>query len=163
MWISFQCVIPPLLPETELSLIAPGIALSASFDAPVDKGYPLIQAFDFPSKEAKEDDKVVGTRYCPFDTAEAENIPSAYQGPEYGQPIPIRILISRKSEPTPILDKTFHTLCRWRAGGPIRKQCLAGYIGLPRGKYSIQIHGVKPLPELIGVTTKIVLAGGLEK
>lgn len=162
MWISSLCAFPPPLPEAEVSLSSPGPILTATFEAPVEKSYPLILVFNFANNDERLKDKYVGStynQYCqgiPF-----EQIPEKFRE-GLGKPIPIKVVVTRSEDASVILDKTFESLCT-TSWGPTTKNRTVGYLALPRGKFNIQVVNLQSQPEFQGVKVGVMLAGGTGK
>ena len=63
MWIAGLCTFPPLFSGQHIDLSITGASVTKSFEAPVEKSYPLAVTFEFPSVEARLSDQIVGERY----------------------------------------------------------------------------------------------------
>lgn len=162
MWISSLCAFPPPLPQAEISLNSPGSVLTASFEAPVEKSYPLILVFTFASADERMRDKLVGSTYNEYCQGKPfEEIPEKYRE-GLGKPIPLRVFVKKADDSSVILDKTFESLCTTSAATTTKNRTV-GYLPLPRGKLSIEVVNLQPQPEFQGVKVGVMLAGGAGK
>ena len=160
MWITSLCVFPPLFSDAPLSLSKAGTTLSQTFNVKVDKRYGFELEFEFPSVAARVHDQVAGSTYnenCRDDVAYQDILP-AYRA-ELGQPIPIRVVVRRKSDQAVVMDRTFRTLCIF-AHGDNKKSRSIGGVDLVRGDYVAEITNLESHPEFDGIKTYVSLAAG---
>jgi hypothetical protein len=163
MWILSLCAFPPPIPPVDISLEKPGLALTTKFEVPVDRTYPLILEFDFPTAQDRVNDKIVGTGYDEHCKDETKHDAIIDKNPEiYGKVIPIRVVIKEVFGSVVVLDKTFRSSCSFSVG-ITDKDREVGYLKLARGQYLIEIINISGQPELKGIQTRIMLAGGLGK
>ena len=161
MWILTLCAFPPLFPSTIISLKEPGLVLKTTFEAPVEKNYPLILEFYFPTEEERGNDTIVGqgyNEYCKSENRQYEIIEKHRE--YYGKAIPIKVVVKKIPDSTIVIDKTFQTLCTTGHDGHTKKDRDIGYLGLAQGQYLIEVFNISSQPELKGIQTKIMLAGG---
>jgi hypothetical protein len=158
MFVSTLCAFPPPVPERSISLDAPGVVLSATFEAPLDRAYPLILRFTFPTVDARLKDTFVGgyTEEC-RGTMSYEDMPEKKRI-GLGKPLALRVTVKEFVRLETVFDKTLNSLCT-TAYNETDKFRVAGYIGLSRGEYKIDVVNVFGQPELKGIKTGIMLAG----
>ena len=159
MWIVGLCVFPPLISDVSLPLSSAGAAATASFSVPVDKNYQFILEFEFGSTEARLQDKIVGSNY----RAECEKEPAALLGnPEYGRPIPVRVVIRKAQDRSIVVDRNFISLCM--LGHMSNKKSRGvGWVTLARGDYTVEIANLVAQDHLADIKTSISLVSGSAK
>lgn len=163
MWVSSLCVFPPLFTDASISLEMAGAAVSREFTVPVDKRYPFIARFTFPTVEDRIKDEVVGSRfdqYCDGSTKLADIPEQRRKG--LGQPMPFRIVVKRKTDQATIFDQTFESLC---VTGHIdnTKIRTIGWVDLRQGEYTADIILLESQPGLSGVKATVSLVAGSRK
>ena len=156
LWVTGLCVFPPLIEPMAFPLTVAGAKVSVPFSAPVDKSYQLQLGFEFSSTEARLKDQIVGTKY----QTECDHDPATLTGrPEFGKPIPIRVVIRKEDDKEVAIDQQFLSLCsngfinntKWRG---------VGWVTLPRGKYIGEITNLIAQDELTNTKIFITLAPG---
>jgi len=160
MWITSLCAFPPLFSEAPLALSVGGATISQAFKVRVDKRYGFDLGFDFPSVAARLQDKVAGStynEYCRGDIS-YQDIPVAYREP-LGHPIPLKVVVRRKSDNAVVFDRVFMTLCVF-AHGENKKWRSIGGVDLVRGDYVAEITNLESQSGLDGVKTYISLVAG---
>lgn len=164
MWIAGLCTFPPLFSGQHIDLSITGASVTKSFEAPVEKSYPLAVTFEFPSVEARLSDQIVGERYsehCQGDIR-YDAIPEA-QRKGLGQPIPFRVVIRKAADSSIVLDRTFVSLCVTSHNGKDAKTRTIGWLPLTTGKYVAEVTNLEGQTSLPGVKTAISLYGGQGK
>lgn len=163
MFLSTLCTFPPPVPEKEVSLYKPGVVLNKTFDAPVDKSYPLVLVFTFPTTEDRLKDKFVGSNYtedCKRGTP-YEEIPENRRA-QLGTPLPLKVKVTDASGAQTVFDKTVESLCVVYHGTNDKGRVVC-YIELKRGKYRLEVTNLVSQPKLAGVKVAITLVGGFGK
>jgi len=108
LWIAGLCTFPPLIENTALPLTTAGATVSAPFTVPVDLRYQFVLQFEFPSTEARLQDTLVGSRY----QTECDTDPAALADkPEFGRPIPLRLVIRNAKDHSLVTDEQVTSLC----------------------------------------------------
>lgn len=162
MYLSFACAFPPLVADKPLALSEAGATASTAFSVPVDKSYSLDLTFTFQNAWAMRQDEVVGTRYdqdCEPGVNYADI--ALAQLPGLGRPIPLRVVVRRKSDNAVVIERTFTTLCNVATGiAHARKTRQVGRIDLVRGDYLLVITNLQPQAGLDGVATSFSLVSG---
>jgi Domain of unknown function (DUF5625) len=157
MWLTFLCHFPPLIEPTEVSLKNTGLILNKEFEVPVETAYVLYFRFAYPSSKEREMDKVLGdrfSRYC-FGETEYTSIPEN-QREGHGLPVPLKVLIYKKSDNTLILEKIFHSLCVSSHGNYERSRQI-GKIKLKYGDYRIEVFNLFPQHAFKDINASIFL------
>ena len=164
MWIAGLCAFPPLFSGEHIDLSVTGASVTKSFDAPVEKSYPLAVTFEFPSIEARLSDQIVGDRYSDKCQGEIhyEKIPEV-QRKGLGRPIPFRVVIRKAVDRSVVLDRTFVSLCVTSHNGKNAKTRTIGWLPLAVGDYVAEITNLEGQSSLHGVKTEISLYGGQGK
>ncbi len=145
MWIAGLCAFPPLIGSTHLSLNVAGSEVAKAFTVPVDKSYQFVLQFEFATSEARLSDTIVGSSY----RAECDEAPALLADkPEFGRPIPIRILVRRAKDRSIVIDREFTSLCLL-GFAETQKTRRIGSVELVRGDY---------IAELINLTAQVGLA-----
>ncbi len=155
------CAVPAPIPWQRVQLEEQGNILTTSFEATVDKPYPLFLRFTFNNKEDYGRDHVVGKHYC-LHTTKYSEVPADHR-PSYGHPIPLRVVITKAPRSSVVLDETFQSICAETNSGKNRKQRLITDIALERGHYSIQVFNLQSFPDFSNVITEVGLMGGRGK
>lgn len=155
------CAVPAPIQWQRIHFEEQGIILTTSFEASVDKSYPLFLRFTFNNKEDYDRDQIVGKQYCLHSTKYSE-VPVAHRS-SYGQPIPLRVVITNEPKSSVVLDETFHSICAETHAGKNRKKRLITDIALERGQYSIQVFNLQSFPDFRNVITEVGLMGGRGK
>lgn len=156
MWIAGLCSFPPLVSHLALPMNLGGESVTTSFTVPVEKNYQFILHFEFASTDARLQDAIVGRSY----SAECDNEPnSLVDKPEYGRPIPIRVVVRRAKDRLILVDKQFTSLCLL---GHVdnRKTRSVGWVALPRGEYTAEVTNVAAQKDLTNTKTFISLVPG---
>lgn len=164
MWIAGLCAFPPLISGEPIDLGKPGTSITKSFQVPVEKSYPLVVTFEFPSVEARLADQIVGSRYskkCQGDIRYDE-IPEA-QRSGLGQPITFKVVIRKAADRAVVLNRTFVSLCLTSHDGKNSKSRTIGLVSLAVGEYVAEITNLEGQSGLPGVKTAISLYGGQGK
>ena len=159
MWIAGLCTFPPLINDASLPLSSAGAAVTTPFSVPVDKDYKFILEFEFKSAEARLRDMIVGGSY----RTECEKEPAALLGkPEYGRPIPVRVVVRKAKDRTVVIDQQFTSLC---VVGHVanRKSRGIGWVSLTRGEYTAEITNVDAQEDMTDIKTSISLVSGSGK
>ena len=161
MWLSTLCAFPPPMPEKSVSLDAPGLILSSTFDAPIDYSYQLILTFTFPTLDDRLKDKFVGDRYATVaecdGTVRYEEIP-AERRIGLGEPVPLKVTVTDLSSSETVFDKTTYSLCEAFHDGKLEKGRIVSDIGLKRGKYRIEVTNILSEPAVKGIKIGMMLA-----
>jgi hypothetical protein len=155
------CAVPAPIPWQRVQLEEQGNILTTSFEASVDKTYPLFLRFTLKNKEDYDRDQLVGKHYCLHSTKYCE-VPVA-QRSSYGQPIPLRVVITKGPRFSVVLDETFQSICAETHAGKNRKKRLITDIALERGQYSIQVFNLQSFPDFSNVIIEVGLMGGRGK
>ena len=156
MWIAGLCSFPPLVSHIALPMNTGGEFVVESFTVPVDKNYQFILQFEFASTDARLQDTIVGKSY----SAECDKEHNSLAGkPEYGRPIPIRIVVRSKTDRSILIDKQFTSLCLL---GHVdnRKTRSVGWVTLSRGEYTLEVTNISAQNDLNNVQTFISLVPG---
>lgn len=160
MWVATLCAFPPLISRLPLSLADAGATVASAFTAPVDKVYQLELEFEFPTVEARLQDRVVGTLFDKSCLDEAVPQNPAWAGRRgAGRVIPLRLVIRRQTDRAVVIDRTFQSRCaighadrrKWRAVGAVE---------LARGDYLAQITNLQSQAGLDGISTSFSLTAG---
>jgi hypothetical protein len=159
MWITGLCSFPSLIENVPLPLDAVATVRSSSFTVPVDKNYEFLLEFEFVSTEARLQDKMVGSSYA----ADCEDNPtSLLEKPEYGHPIPIRVVIRHAVNRAVIVDAKFITLCiQGHAGN--RKMRSIGWVTLARGEYTAEVTNLAIQDGFANIKASVSLGPGSGK
>jgi len=157
MWITGLCAFPALVSPVSLPLSSGGETVSASFTAPVDKRYQFVLRFDFESTEARLNDEIVGKRQYRPECDDGSN--SLVGNPEYGRPIPIRVVIRAAKDRSVVVDKQFTSLCAMGHVDASRTRSV-GWVTLLSGDYTMEATNVEPQAGLTNVRTFIYLVSG---
>jgi hypothetical protein len=84
------------------------------FSAPVTKSYLLTLRFVFPSTEVRLEDELVGdghtSSFC-TSNVEFDAIPQRERR-GLGPPIPFKVVVRTYPAGTPVVEQTFHSLCK---------------------------------------------------
>lgn len=150
------------LPPTAISLDQSGLAVSAHFEVPVTKAYPIILRFKFPDTQSRLNDTIVGRTYNEYCRKKHEDIPPERRE-DLGKPIPIRIVIKKQPDGTVVTDQVFQSLCASGFDGENRKYRNVGSVTLEQGKYSAEFYNLIGQPELANIPSEVMLAGGQGK
>ncbi len=166
MYPLFLCASSPLIPETDISLLESGVVLKTIFKARIEKSYKLILSFYFPKDQDRDKDNIIGgpgydgyCRSCLEECNSNRMSESEEYRKSYGTMIPIRVIVTKLSDSTVVVDKTFQTVCSIASGANDKWRDI-GWIKLTEGKYSIEIINTTAQPELKGIQTKIGLYMG---
>lgn len=163
LWITSQCVFPPPLPETPVSLSAPGQVLSAQFDVPVSKGYFLSLAVGFPSIEARLNDNRIGAKYdvpCYGKYAKTvEDFPKA-RHEDLGKPVRLQVVVKKLPDGTVIFSKAIASICRAGHDLATRKIQVLAHAEFSEGKYLIEVTNIEARPDLADLTTSLKIDSG---
>ena len=164
MWITSLCVFPPLINDEPFPINKENTSITIPFEVPVDKKYSLEMNFKFPSNEAYNLDKIVGTRYnqyC-YNQTKYEDIPE-FERAGLGQPIIFKIVVREEENDSIIFDKTIESLCTTSNGKDYRKTRTITRIPLIRGNYIINIISINKQNNLDNVKTSVSLKAGRSK
>lgn len=161
MWISSLCAFPPLFQDQALPLATAGATVVTEFTVSIDKRYPLVMHFDFPSVAARLDDTVVGSTYNDDCRRDYTAVPLARRE-NLGRPMPIHVVVRHKGSGVVAIDEVFDTLCLTSHAGS-RKTRTAGMLALAPGSYVFEARNVAAQPGLEGVKTSIALVAGQGK
>lgn len=156
MWIAGLCFFPPLIGNTAFPLNAVGSTVSAPFAVPVDKSYQFVLQFEFSSTEARLQDKIVGSSY----RTECDKDPAALTDkPEFGRPIPIRVVIRNAKDRSIVTDEKFTSLCvLWHVDN--KKTRGIAWVKLTRGEYIAEVTNLTAQDGLASIKTFIALVPG---
>lgn len=163
MWMATLCAFPPLISRLPLSLEEAQATATSEFTVPVDKVYQLELEFEFPTVQARLQDRVAGTRFDESCLDEAVPRDPSWAGRAgAGRVIPLRLVIRRQADRAVVIDRTFQSRCalghadrrKWRAVGAVE---------LARGDYLAQITNLQPQDGLDGVRTTASLTAGQGK
>ena len=159
LWIAGLCAFPPLIENTSLPLTTAGATVSAPFTVPVDLRYQFVLQFEFPSTEARLQDTLVGSRY----QTECETDPAALADkPEFGRPIPLRLIIRNAKDHSLVTDEQVTSLCVLGHAGNKKSRAVA-WVTLSRGDYTAEISNLSAQTGLDDVNTFIALVPGSSK
>jgi hypothetical protein len=159
LWITGLCAFPPLFSDVALPLGAEGTTVATAFFAPVDRKYQLVLNFEFATSDERLQDTTVGSSY----RAECDKDPSSIlDKPQYGQAIPIRVVIRKAENNAVIIDEQFTTLCiiSHRANQKTRS---IGWVSLARGKYTAEITNIAAQKGLGAAKVSVALVPGGSK
>lgn len=160
LWISSLCVFPPPLPETPISVSAPGQELSALFDVPVSKGYFFSLTVQFPSIDARLNDTLIGAKYdVPCygkDAKTAEDFPKDRRE-VLGTPIRLHVTVKRLPDATVVYNKDIASICRAGHDLGTKKLQVLALTELVEGKYSVEVKSLEARPDLAGLTTSFTI------
>lgn len=132
MFVAGLCAFPPLFLHEPLSLQTADATLVKEFKAPVSKPYFLELDFDFPATAAIRD---------------------------YGQPIPIHVLIRNRRGNTVVTDQTFVTpLYSGVTNGPTQRTLAR--LELSEGEYVVEMRNLEAHHEFDGARTTVSLVAG---
>ncbi|MDP3837643.1 MAG: DUF5625 family protein [Methylococcales bacterium] len=160
MFITSLCAFPPLFSHIPIALDKAGAIAYSSFSVPVTKKYVLEIDFEFPNKEAKSKDEIVGDRYnenC-RGNIKYQDIPEK-ERIGLGKPILFRVIIRNQKNNAVITDKVFESLCVI-SGFKNEKTRTIGWLDLTEGKYSAEVINLDAQKNLEGVKTSIILNSG---
>lgn len=156
MWIAGLCAFPPLISSVALPLSAAGATVATPFSVPVDRNYQFLLKFEFPSTEARLQDIIVGTNY----RAECDKEPASLTGkPEYGRPIPIRIVIRKAKDQSIVVNEQYTSLCALGHENN-RKTRRIGWVNLTHGEYTAEVTNIAGQDGLTNTKTSIALVPG---
>ncbi|MFO1249893.1 MAG: DUF5625 family protein [Inhella sp.] len=148
-----------MIETTALTLSAAGSSVEKPFTVPVDQSYQFILQFEFSSAEARLQDTIVGDNH----RAECDEAPELLADkPEYGRPIPIRVLIRRVKDQTVVIDKQFTSRCVLGFADKLKTRRI-GSVNLARGEYTAELINVSAQDGLSNIKTFIALVPGTGK
>ena len=163
LWISGQCAFPPLLPESPISLQAPGLILTKEFEAPVSKNYFLSFHVQFPSVEQRLNDTLIGSRFdvpCYGDDAKrAFDFPAERQS-DLGRPVKLHVKVLRLPKETVAWEADIASLCRAGHDLKAKKLQVLAVAHLAQGKYRIDVKNMEARPDLAAFGTSLTLHSG---
>ena len=160
MWITSLCSFPALFSDKPIDLSNQGITVIQSFKVPVDKSYPLQISFEFPSVQARINDKIVGSNYNKYCSKEIhyEQIP-ANKRVDLGRPIPFKVVVRKAVDNSIVQQNTFISLCLTSHIGTEKTRTI-GWLNLKRGDYSIEITNLQAQSDLEKTKTSLSLIAG---
>lgn len=163
LWLIGQCSIPPLIPDTTISLDSPGLVLSREFTVPVSRGYFLSLGVEFPTVEDRLTDRKIGAQFdfpCYGQGAKRlEDFP-VEQRLDLGQPIRLQVTALNVKDGSITWKADLASICR--AGHDGKKQKLQ-VLALPRlseGRYRLTVHNVEARPDLAGLGLSLLMHSG---
>lgn len=156
MWITGLCSFPPLIGNTAFPLNKEGSTVSAHFTVPVDKNYQFVLEFEFSSTQARLQDKIVGNNY----QTECDKNPEALTNkPDFGHPIPIRVVIRKAQDRSVVTDETITSLCMLGHGDYKKTRGIA-WVTLTRGNYIAEVTNLIAQDGLENVKIFLALVPG---
>ncbi|MEO6281366.1 hypothetical protein [Roseateles sp.] len=166
LWITGQCEFPPPLPETPVTLAAPGQVLSQEFDVPVTKGYFLSLGVQFPSLEDRLSDRLIGAQYdvpCYGQgVKQLEDFP-AEKRTDLGRPVRLEVKALNVKDGAAAWQADIASICI--AGHDLKRKKLQvlALIPLAEGRYRLQVRNVEARPDLAGLDVSLTLHAGSGK
>lgn len=166
LWITSLCVFPPPLPETPISVSAPGQVLSAQFEVPVSKGYFFSLTVQYPSVQARLNDSLIGAKYdvpCYGKDAKTVEDFSKDRREDLGKPIKLHVTVKQLPDGTVVYDKDIASICRAGHDLATKKLQVLALAQLAEGKYSVEVKNLEARPDLAGLTTSFTIHSGGNK
>lgn len=153
MWITSQCVFPPLLEAPAPDLAQAGSDVSHEFEVPVQLSYGFELAFAFDSPEAYARDRVVGS--IPDPRCWTPGAPAPANPAEHGREIPMRVRVLRLPDRQPVHDEVHRLPCLASHQSPKRKFRHLAAVPLAPGRYLATVGNLQAQTGLEGVTVQL--------
>ena len=163
LWISGQCAFPPLLPETSISLDAPGLVLTKEFEAPVSKNYFLSLHVEFESVQQRLNDTLIGSKYdvpCYGNNAKsAADFPAGRQS-DLGKPVKLHVKVLRLPSETIAWESDIASICRAGHNLKAKKLQVLALTHFDQGKYRITVQNTEARPDLAALGISLTIHSG---
>jgi hypothetical protein len=153
MWITSQCVFPPLLEAPAPNLAQAGSEVSHEFEVPVHLSYGFELAFAFDSPEAYARDGAVGSIPDPRCWTPGASAPA--NPAEHGREIPMRVRVLRLPDRQPVHDEVHRLPCLTSHQSPRRKVRHLAAVPLVPGRYLATVGNLEAQAGLEAVSVQL--------
>lgn len=170
MFVLFLCGTPSPFSDEPVDLTITGTTVRKSITIPVEMNYGLALTFEFPSVEARLNDKIVGSTYAnlcmglvsadtpEFERIRYEDIPDM-QRSGLGLPIPFKVVVRKETDGSVMVDHTFQSLCITGHNAEKEKYRDIAWLQLPIGDYTVEVTNLQGQSGVSGVKTTLALRG----
>ena len=146
MWITSQCVFPPLFEAPAPNLAQAGSQVTQPFDVAIELRYPFVLEFDFGTPQAYAEDRILG--FAPDPRCWTPDAPApAADMPGLGRELPMRLQVRRIGDEKPVHDQVHRLACPFSHASPRKVRYLAG-VTLPPGRYVATVTNLEAQPDL---------------
>ena len=156
MWITSQCVFPPLFEAPAPDLARAGSEVTQPFDVAIELHYQFELEFDFGTSQAYTEDRILG--YWPDPRCWTPDAPApAADTPGLGRELPMRLLVKRVADGQPMHDQVHRLPCPAAHASPHKVRHLAG-VTLPPGRYVATVTNLEAQAGLDGASVHLRLS-----
>lgn len=163
LWISGLCSFPPLLPESPVSLDAPGLILTKEYEAPVSNNYFLSFHVEFPSVEQRLNDTLIGSKFdvpCYGEEGKKVSDFSTERQFDLGRPVKLHVKVLRLPSETVAWEADISSICRAGHDLKAKKLQVLALTHFTQGKYRIYVTNIEARPDLAAFRTSITIHSG---
>lgn len=156
MWITGQCVFPPLFEAPAPDLAQAGSKVTQPFDVAIELPYQFELAFDFGTHQAYTEDRILGS--WPDPRCWTPDAPAPAAGtPGLGSELPMRLQVKRVADGQPVHDQVHRLPCP-SGHAPPRKDRYLAAVMLPPGRYTATVTNLEAQTGLEGASVQLRLS-----